>query len=95
MFKLLNFILNHRNINLIYFKNTEINIHNILIMIEDFNIRDNNWNLFYSHHLVYNDVLLEVANFFNLKFFYPVNQVLTQYTDNPNDTNLVIDIMFL
>jgi len=78
-----------------YLKNTKININNVLVMTEDFNIRDNNWNLSYSYYLVYSDVLLEVADFFNLKFSYSVNQVLTQYTDNPNNTNLVIDLMFI
>ena len=78
-----------------YLKNTKVNIHNVLVMTEDFNIRDNNWNLSYSYHLVCNDVLLKVADFFNLKFSYSVNQVLTQYTDNLNNTNLVIDLMFI
>ena len=30
-------------------KNTEINLNNVLIMTRDFNIRDNNWDLLYSH----------------------------------------------
>ena len=78
-----------------YLKNIKVNIDNVLVMTEDFNIRDNNWNLSYSHYLVYSNILLEVADFFNLKFSYSVNRVLTQYTDNPNNTNLVIDLMFI
>jgi len=40
-----------------YLKNTEVNLNNILIMIGDFNIRDNDWNLLYSHHSVHADTL--------------------------------------
>ena len=78
-----------------YLKNTEVNIRNILVMTENFNIRNSNWNLFYPHYLTYNDILLEVANFFYLKFSTPVNQVLTQYADDSNNANLVIVLMFL
>ena len=38
---------------------------------------------------------MEVADSFDLKLFSPVNQVPTQYTNNPNNSNLVINLMFL
>jgi len=77
-----------------YLKNTEVNLNNILIMTGDFNIRDNNWNLLYLHHLTHIDTLWEVADSFNLELSLPINQVSTLYIDNPQDSNLVSDLMF-
>ena len=34
-----------------YLKDTEVNIWNLLIIAEDFNIRDSLWDLFFLHHL--------------------------------------------
>jgi len=65
-----------------YLKNTEVNLHNILIMAEDFNIRDSNWNSSYSFHLIYSDTLFEVANSFDLKLSSSIQQVSTHYSDN-------------
>ena len=62
-------------------------------MIKYFNIRDNDWDLFYPHHSVHTDILREITN--NLDWFTSINQVPTRYTDNSNKSNLVIDLMFL
>jgi len=64
-------------------------------MIGDFNIRDNDWDLTYPYHSVYSNVLMEVANSFDLKLSTPVYQVPTWYANNLNDSNSVIDLMFL
>ena len=78
-----------------YFKDTEVNLNNILIMTRDFNIGDNNWDLSYPHHSTYVDTLRKVANSFTLKLSMSINQVLICYTDNSQDSNLVIDLIFL
>ena len=78
-----------------HLKNTKVNIRNILIMTGNFNIRNSNWDLFYSYYLAYSDILLEVADFSYLRFSISINQVPTQYTDNSNNPNSVIDLMFL
>jgi len=78
-----------------YLKDIEINIYNILIMTGDFNISNSNWNPFYPYNLTYSDILMEVADSFDFKLSSPVNQGSTQYTDNSNNFNSVIDLMFL
>lgn len=64
-------------------------------MTGDFDIRDNNWNLRYFYYLVYTNVLIKVTDSFDLKLSTPVHQVSTQYAGNPNDSNSVINLMFL
>jgi len=66
-----------------YLKDTEVNLNNVLIMTDDFNMRDNDWDLSYPHHLTYTDILQEIADSFNLELSLPINQILTHYADNP------------
>ena len=40
------------------------------------------------------DCLLEIAELFNLEKFSPINLVPIKYTDNSNDSNSIIDLMF-
>jgi len=56
-----------------YLKDIEVNIHNVFVMTRDFNIRNSNWDLSYPHHLAYSDILMEVADSFDLKLSSPVN----------------------
>ena len=78
-----------------YLKDIEINLNNVLIMTENFNIRDNDWDLSYSHHLVHTDILTEINDSFDLRLFISDIQVLTWYINNSNDSNFVIDLIFL
>jgi len=64
-------------------------------MTEDINIRNSDWDLFYPYYLISSNIILKVVDSFDLKLSVSVNQVPTQYTDNPNNTNLVINLMFL
>ena len=78
-----------------YLKNTKANISNILIIIGDFNIRDNIWDLNFLYHSIYSDFLTDITNSMNLCMLEPTNQAPTRYSDNQNNSNLVIDLMFL
>ncbi len=64
-------------------------------MTGDFNIRDRNWDLDYPFHSTYSNLLFDIANSFNLSFSYPVHPVPTRYADNGENSNLIIDLMFL
>ena len=57
MYFIINVYSNNRQTILKYLKNTEINLNNILIIIEDLNIRDNNWDLLYPYYSIYVDTI--------------------------------------
>ena len=56
-----------------YLKDTEANIHNILVMTGNFNIRDSLWNSLYPHHLTHSDYIFKIADSFNLGISTPTN----------------------
>jgi len=64
-------------------------------MTGDFNIRNNIWNLLFSYYLVYSDTLTDIADYLNICLSKATNQAPTRYMDNPNKSNLVIDLIFL
>ena len=66
---MINVYLNEQQLVLKYFKNTEVNIYNILIMTRDFNIRDSNWDLSYPCHLIHNNILTDITDSFELQLF--------------------------
>jgi len=64
-------------------------------MTGDFNIRDSIWDPNFSHHSTHSDLLIDIADSMNFCLLSPTNQFPTRYLDNHNDSNLVIDLMFL
>ena len=64
-------------------------------MAGNFNIKDRDRDPLYSFHSFHSDFLMEIDNYFQLKLSFPVHQVSTCYTDNHNDSNSVIDLLFL
>ena len=64
-------------------------------MTVDFNIKNNNWDPLYFHYSLHTNILKKITDLFNLKLSTLINQFSIQYTDNPNNSNLDIDLIFL
>jgi len=78
-----------------YLKDTEVNIENVLLMTGDFNIRDSLWDSAFPFHSSVSNDLIIIADSFNLSLFTPTNPCLTRYSDTAEESNSVIDLMFL
>ena len=78
-----------------YLKDMDFQLRNLIIMTGDFNIYDSLWDPSYNFHSSISDDLFAIADSFNLFFSFPMDQVPTGYSDNTNDSNSVLDLMFL
>ena len=64
-------------------------------MTRDFNIRDNFWNPNFPYHSYHKDTLFEIADSLGLEISKPIENVPTRYSDNPQETDSIIDLVFL
>ena len=78
-----------------YLKNTKVNINNLILMTGDFNIRDSLWNPLFPYYSSISDDLFILADLFNLDLSTPTDPTPTRYSDNPGESNLVTNLMFL
>jgi len=78
-----------------YLKDTETNIHNVIIIIGDFNIRDSLWDTNFPFHSVYSDILFDIADLFSLAISKPSKNFPTRFLDNNCNSNFVLDLVFL
>ena len=64
-------------------------------MTGDFNIRDNSWDLLFPHHSSHSSILINITDSLNLCISKSTNQIFTRYSDNQNNLNSVINLVFL
>jgi len=64
-------------------------------MTGNFNIRNSNWNPNFHHHSIYADDLITIADSLDLELSLPLNLGSTRFASNPQDSNSVIDLIFL
>ena len=78
-----------------YLKDTEMNINNLILMTGDFNIRDSLWDPSFPHHSSISNNLFIPVVLFNLDLSTSTDPIPTRYSDTPDESDLVIDLMFL
>ena len=64
-------------------------------MTSDFNIRNSFWDPNCLYHSSHKDTLFEIANSFYIELSKSTEFFPTRYSDNCQDSNLVLDLVFL
>jgi len=64
-------------------------------MTGDFNIRDSLWDSNFPFHFVYNDMLFNIANSFSIALSKPTENFPTRFSDNDQNSNSVLDLVFI
>jgi len=95
LYYLLNVYSDNQQNALKYLKDTEANLNNVIIITGNFNIRNSDWDPVYSYHSLHTDTLCEISDSLDLEMFTPINPTPTWYADNTQDSNSVINLMFL
>ena len=72
-----------------------INLDNTVIMTDDFNIRDSDWDLLAYYHSMHTDNLMTIVDSLGLELSHPSNPGPTRFADNPWNSNSVLDLVFL
>ena len=92
---LLNIYSDSSQLALKYFKNTAVNLDNVLLMTDNFNIRDYLWDLSFSFQSSFKDILFNITDSFHLELSKPTEYFSTRYSDNHQDSDSVLDLVFL
>jgi len=77
-----------------YFKDTETNISNVIIMTGNFNIRDSLWDSNFPFHFIHSDMLFDIADSFSLALSSPTENFPTRFSDNNQNLNSVLNLVF-
>ena len=89
IFFMINVYSNNYQSALKYLKDTEANLYNILVIDGNFNNRDSDWNPSYPFHSIHRNTLINIADSFDFKLSFPIQQISTWYFNNTNNSNSV------
>jgi len=64
-------------------------------MTGDFNIRDSDWDPNIQYYSIHIEDLMSIADSLNLKLTTPANPGPIRYVDNQQDSNSVLDLVFM
>ena len=64
-------------------------------MTDDFNIRDCLWDSSFLFCSLYKNILFNIADSSQLKISKPTENFSTRYSDNDQDSNSILDLVFL
>jgi len=64
-------------------------------MTGDFNIKDSVWDPNYPFYSCYSNSLFDIADSFSLNISKPIENFSTRFSDNNNNANSVLDLVFL
>ena len=64
-------------------------------MTGDFNIRDSLWDLYFPFHSSHSDTLFDIADSFSLEISKPTENLFTRFSNNDQDSNSILDLVFL
>ena len=95
IFFLINVYSDSSQLALKYLKDTEVNIHNVIIITSDFNIRDSLWNSNFPFYSVHHDILFDIADLFSLDISKPTENFSIRFSDNDQNSNMVLNLVFL
>ena len=78
-----------------YFKDTEVNISNVLIITENFSIKNSFEDYNFLYYSIYRDILFDITDFFSFELSKPFESFPTRYSDNHQDSDSFLDFVFL
>jgi len=92
---IINVCFNSSQLALKYLKDTESNIHKVIIMMGDFNIRDSIWDSNFPFHSSHSNSLFGIVDSFSLDISKSLKNVPTRFSNNDHNANSVLDLVFL
>jgi len=76
-------------------RNNTRNLGITIVMTGDFNIRDSDWDPNIQYYSIHTEEFMSIADSLDLELAMPVNPGPTRFTDNQQDSNSVLDLVFM
>ena len=76
-------------------RNNTRNIGIMIVMTGDFNIRNSDWDLNFQYHSIHTEDLMSIIDSLGLELATPINPGPTRFVDNQQDSNSVLNLVFM